>query len=167
MPGMTDKPVSGKSARLVRWMLLASALLFAASLWNVAGRSAGQPPPVASVRQIMDVIVIPASKIVYEAASTVSTSAGTVDTAPKTNEDWKRVAANAAALAEAGALLMVKGRAQPQDAWMKPARAMVDGATRAVAAAQAKDVDALLVGGGVMAEACDSCHAEYLPNGGR
>jgi hypothetical protein len=154
--------------RFGRWMLVASIGLFGATLWLVVGGAPrGTAPPVASVRQLMDVVVTPASKVVYDAVSTVSTSAGTIETAPKNDDEWRVVAANAAVLAEAGALLMAKGRAQAEDAWMKPAQALIEGATHALAAAKTKNVEALLDGGGEIAAACDACHAEYLPNGGR
>jgi hypothetical protein len=167
MPGRENAATTRTVVRIAPWMLAASVLLFASSLWIAVGRTGDGQPPVATVRQIMDVIVIPASTVVYSAASTVSTSGGTVDTAPRTDEDWRLVAANAAALAEAGALLRVDGRAHRGEAWMKPAQMLSDAATRALAAARAKNVDALLEAGGEIAEACDSCHAEYPPNGGR
>lgn len=166
MLGTSRAAILRRLTPAARWMLLASAVFFLAALWLAARRSSPYPP-VATVRQLMDVVVIPASKIVYGAVSTVSTAEGTVETVPKTDEEWRVVAANAAALAEAGALLTVAGRAHRGEAWMQPARALIDGAKHALAAAQAKDANALLEGGGEIAQACDNCHREYLPNGGR
>jgi hypothetical protein len=149
-------------------MLLLSVLLFVASIWFViagirGSRSAPEAAPVATVKQIMNGIVTPASTTVYRAVSTVVTAEGTQETAPKNDREWELVGSSATALAEAGRLLMEKPRAQNADEWMKMSRAMVESSQRALEATRVKDPEALLAAGEVINMSCDSCHREYAP----
>jgi hypothetical protein len=150
-------------------MLLLSVLLFITSIWFLiagvrgGGRSAPEAPPVATVKQIMNGIVTPASSVVYGAVSTVVTVEGTKETVPENDRAWELVGGGATALAEAGRLLMEEPRARNTDEWMKMSQAMVDSSLRALKATQAKDPEALLAAGEGVNMSCDNCHREYAP----
>jgi len=117
--------------------------------------------PVASVKQIMQGIVDPATNVVFGAVSSTSTKAGVVETAPKTDREWELVGNSAAALVESGNLLMMGKRAVDAGDWLKMSRALVDAAVVALKAVEAKDKDALLASGDAINTSCDSCHLKY------
>jgi hypothetical protein len=159
------------------WTLLISVLLFITSIWFLvagararataapaaADATAATAAPVATVVQIMHGIVTPASNVIYRAVSTVVTAAGTVVTAPQTDEDWVMVGSSAAALAEAGGLLMTGNRARDNADWTRMSQAMIDSSMSALKAAQAKDTEGILAAGEVLNASCDNCHRRYPP----
>jgi hypothetical protein len=155
-----------------RYALFAvSALLFVASVGFVvlsarSGRRASTEPavaltPVASVRQIMRGIVDPAANTVFNAVSTTVTAAGTDEKAPRTPEEWEAVANSAAALAEAGNLLVLDGRAIDAGNWMRWSRKLTEAGTVALKAAEAKDAAGVFASGEAIYDACDNCHRLY------
>src|SRR3954451_1630182 len=82
--------------------------------------------PVATTAQIMSGIVSPTSTAIFQSVQTNVTEQGTEEIAPHTDEEWPRVGARAASLADAGNLLMPGGRAVDRGDWIKMSRAMVD-----------------------------------------
>jgi len=109
--------------------------------------------PVASVKQIMQGITIPASNAVFAVAGT----------APTDDAGWQAVEASALAVAESGNLLMMKPRAVDGAEWRQFALALVEAGERAAAAAQAQDAEKTSVAGDDMYNVCEQCHAKYLP----
>ena len=103
--------------------------------------------PVASVKQIMDGIVKPAAGVVFGSVATISTVDGKEDRQPRTESDWAAVGASAAALVEAGNLLMMGDRLKDTDQWVTRTRAMMDAARIALRASEARDADALFNSG--------------------
>ena len=55
--------------------------------------------------------------MIYDSVGTNVTAAGVEDIAPKDDAEWARVADNAAALAEAGNMMLVDGRAVGVAGW--------------------------------------------------
>jgi hypothetical protein len=160
--------------RTSQWTLLLTALMFIASVWFVlasartSGRTATSAPaatvsPVASVQQLMTGIVSPASTVVYESVSVVVSAEGEKENYPKTAAEWNKVAGSAAAIAEAGALLMVPGRAgaRDTDGWRTMSKAMIDASLVSRKAAEGHDKDALLASGEALNNSCDACHRTY------
>jgi len=148
-------------------MLLLSSLMFLASLWFVlAGASAApagsaRAAPVATVKQLMDGLISPASATVYGSVSIVVSAEGEKENYPKSEAEWDRVAGAAAALAEAGSLLMAEGRARDEDRWNSISQSMIDASVVSMKAAQARDKDALLASGEALNNSCDDCHRIY------
>src|SRR4030095_7555949 len=66
--------------------------------------------PTATIKDIMQSVVDPNADVVWLSVTTVQSAKGTVDTAPKTDEEWAKVRHGAIALTEAGNLLIVPGR---------------------------------------------------------
>ena len=107
---------------------------------------------VATVKQLMHAIVIPASDAVFEGAGEP----------PKTAAAWEAIETKAIALAESGNLLMVGTRPVDRLDWMKMSRAMVDASVGAVNAARKKDATALSAASDAVYETCAACHAKYM-----
>ena len=135
--------------RLVHGLFIVSTLLFVTGVgFVIAGaRSARQAPatpevaltPVASVRHIMRGIVVPAADTVFGAVGTTITSDATVEKAPANADEWDAVENSAAALIEAGNLMLMGRRVVDQGDWVKYSQALIAGAQMALTAAQNKD----------------------------
>jgi hypothetical protein len=100
-------------------VLLASLVLIAAcqkpaETTAAAPAPAAPPPPeytpTATVKDLMQSVVDPNADVVWLAVTTVQSNKGTVETRPKTDEEWTKVRHGAVALMEASNLLMVPGR---------------------------------------------------------
>lgn len=130
----------------------------------LGARNAGKAPasaPVASVKQVMQGIVTPASGAIYNAVSTTVTAKGTEEIFPRNDREWEIVGSHAMALVEAANLLKVDGRARDNGDWIRMSDAMSTAAMQAYRAAEKKDVEALLASGEVLNNSCDSCHRNY------
>jgi hypothetical protein len=114
--------------------------------------------PVASTRDVMDGIIIPASQAVFDG---VVYANGALVQAPRTDDDWFRIRMQALAVAEAGNLLLIPPRARDAT-WSGFAQAMTARAAAAAMAAQAKNVDQLLAAGSDLYQTCTACHAAFL-----
>lgn len=132
------------------WILL----VLSAPLFITAATPAQQDAlkPVATIKQLMTVLVVPSSDVVFNAASDP----------PKTDQQWTVVWNNALAVAESGNLLMIGPRARDGATWMKMARAQVDAAQAALKAAEAKNVEELATAGDQIYETCAACHERYM-----
>jgi len=175
-------------------------LLAVLALGAAAACSKSEPAPVASdaphyepaatIKDLMQSIVDPAADQVWNAVTTVQTAAGTVETVPKTDEDWLKVRHGAVGLSEAANLLMMPGRhvarsheksetpgveLEPAEmevlidkdrgAFNQRAKALHDAGMAAVAAADAKDTQKLFEVGEQIENACENCHMHYwYPN---
>jgi hypothetical protein len=158
--------------RTVHWLFVVSAALFVSGLGFlvVSARTAQrpeaivQPPvvkPVATVRQIMQGIVGPAAKVVFESVSTTVSFQGVEEKAPKTDAEWEAVGNSAAALVESANLMTVGNRAIDAD-WTKISQELADAGIVALKAIEAKNAEALLASGEAINESCNACHRKYL-----
>jgi hypothetical protein len=149
-----------------------------------------QYTPTATVKDLMQSVVDPSADAVWLSVTTVESAAGTVETAPHTEEEWTKVRHGAIALTEAANLLMVPGRhvARPGEksetpgvelepsemealitkdpaAWQKRARALHDAGYAALQAIDARDSEKVFEVGEQIERACEGCHAHYwYPN---
>ena len=128
--------------------VVATAIVLAAA---VAFAQQATVKPVATVKQIMQTMVVPFSDAVFSAASEP----------PKTNTQWAALRSPAVGLVESGKLLMIGPRARDK-AWMKMAQQEVDAAQAVMKAAAAKDADALSRAGDALYETCETCHTRYM-----
>jgi hypothetical protein len=152
--------------RTIYGLLVVSLLMFLSGVTFIVlgAREAGKAPaaaPVASVKQLMQGIVIPASAVIYNAVSTTVTEKGTEEVFPRNDQEWENVGSNALALIEAANLLKVDGRAKDADDWMRMSDAMATGARQSFEATQKKDIEALLASGETLNNSCDGCHRRY------
>lgn len=133
------------------------AILLAGAVAGACGRQQ-QPPaspwkPVATTKQIMTSMVIPASDALFNVGAEP----------PTTDEAWAKVQNDAIVLAESGNLLMVGNRLRDTGDWVKFAQAMIDAGVTSLKAAEAKNVDAISMAGDQIVESCMSCHDKYMP----
>ncbi len=185
------------------WFVLASAAIFAGVLFTVSACQSAPPPPApkpaeaaptyqptATVKDIMLSIVDPNADVVWLSVTTVQSAKGTVDTAPKNDEEWKNVRKGAVALAEAANLLMMPGRhvagpgeksetpgveLEPSEmedlinkdrsAWMMRATKLHEAGLEAIKAIDAHDSQKVFEVGEQIEQACENCHRQYwYPN---
>jgi len=156
--------------RRIYWLYLVSMALFVSGIGFLVVSARTREPaqaqvpivtPVATVKQIMQGIVDPATNVVFGAVSTTSTTAGIVEKAPKTDQEWAVVGNSAAALVESGNLLLMGNRAVDAGDWVKMSRALMNAAVVTLKAVEAKDKDALLASGEAINTSCDNCHLKY------
>ena len=111
--------------------------------------------PLANMKQLMLDLIHPASNdillFVYRGGS-------------NDDKDWAALRRSALTLAEAGNLVMTRGRALDEGDWMKYAKMLADAGTSAYKAAQAKDVKALAALAEPLDASCTACHKQYRPN---
>ena len=128
-----------------------------------AGTSAGDGSalfkPVATVDQLMDAIVVPASQQIFDAVVYVN---GELTQAPRTDDDWFRVRMQALAVAEAGNLLLMSPRAKDSGDWVAYSQALTTAAVLVERAAEAKNIERMLTTGSDLYNACTKCHEKYL-----
>ena len=125
------------------------------------------PPPfkvVADNKLLMQSVIDPSADLVWDAVKTIITRDKTEEIRPRTTEEWIAVRNAAVALTESGNLLMMAPRAKDGGDWMKFAQELVDAASAALRATEAKDADRLLDVGGPIDEVCERCHKKYWPN---
>ncbi len=109
------------------------------------------PKPVASVTQLMQAMVIPASNALFDVARN----------APQGEQEWTAVENQAVILAESGNLLMIGDRARDSDTWMSTSRILVEAGAAALRAAEARDSRTIADVGNRIIEACETCHEEH------
>jgi len=117
--------------------------------------------PVASIKQIMNGIVMPDAYVIYNAVGTKTSAKGVEEIAPQNDAEWAVVANAAAAVVESGNLLLMGDRAVDKGDWVKMTRAYMDQGKLALKAADAKDKEGIVSAGGDLNTTCDNCHARY------
>jgi hypothetical protein len=142
---------------------------------------------IASVRDIMHVLVETSADKIFDAVAIDVTAAGIREKKPETDEEWDELEHAALALAEAVNLIKMpdrpmarKGemnvdpegpelapaeiaarvkRTRPQ--WNRYANELQDAAVQTLSFIQKKDVKGLFEFGGALDMACENCHLEY------
>jgi len=144
----------------------------------------------ATIKDLMQAVIDPSADDVWLSVTTVMSDAGTVETEPKTDEDWAKVRYGAIRLTEASNLLIVPGRhvARPGEkseapgvelepaemealilkdipGWRNRAKALQEAGLAALKAADARDAHRIFEVGEQIEEACENCHRTYwYPN---
>ena len=158
--------------RIANWLFVVSAALFISGIGFIiasartpqveaAAPAAPSLPPVATVKQIMAGIVMPAANVVFDSVSTIVDAKGIQENQPRTDEEWAHVGANAAALIESANLLLIGNRPVDQGDWVKMAKAMADAGQIALKAAETKNPEGILEAGETINMSCDNCHQKY------
>src|SRR5579883_532567 len=116
----------------------------------IAGAAVAQAPTfqnVGTMSQLMINIIYPTSDALFYIERA----------APKTDADWNIVKNNALTLAESGNLLLMPGRVREGE-WAADTKVMIDIATEAFKAAQAKDMQKILDLSEGLSNSCIKCH---------
>jgi hypothetical protein len=164
----------GKSMRTIQWLFVVSVLLFISGIGFViaAARTSREAPatgvaeaptpvPVATIKQVMSGITMPAATAVYSAVGTVVNTEGVKETAPQNDEEWAALASQAAAVVESGNLLLMGNRLIDNGDWVTMTRAMIEKGQLAIKAAEGHDKEGILDAGSALNDTCDTCHAKY------
>jgi hypothetical protein len=187
------------------WFIPLSAAIFLGVLVTVSAcqsRTQGATPapapaptqpeytPTATIKDIMLSVVDPNADVVWLAVTTVQSAKGTVDTAPKNDEEWKKVRQGAIALTEASNLLIMPGRhvagpgeksdtpgveLEPSEmevlinkdraSWEMRAKKLHEAGLAVLQAIDAKDSQKVFEVGEQIEQACENCHRQYwYPN---
>ena len=165
-------------------------LLVAGVLEAQQGAAANKPAastvrPDTTIQEIMAMMVVPTSKVVFEAVSTETVQGKEVQKEPKTDAEWAAVKENALKMVEASKLMAMDGRrvarnmnakgkdgelgpkqieallAKHRPEWNKFAREFGDVANNAVKAAEKKDKDGVFGAAGDLDTACENCHQTF------
>lgn len=146
--------------------------------------------PTATVKDLMLSLIDTSADTVWLSVTTVVSEKGTVETVPRSDEDWAKVRYGALALAEGANLLMMPERrvarpgeksetpgvelepeemdaliAKDRAAWNMRATALRDVAREALKAIDSKDAETLFAVGERIENACEGCHKQYwYPN---
>jgi hypothetical protein len=153
--------------RTIDWLYVLSVLLFVSGVgFVIAGAKASQRSsslvtPIASIKEIMNGMVTPASNAVFAAVSVTVTKQGTEAKAPKTEEEWQTLVGHAATLVESGILLLVDGRMKDKGDWVKMTQGYIAASKAALDAARGHNADGVFASGEAIDKSCDTCHQKY------
>ena len=142
------------------------ASLITAALLLTTGCNQQAPPAetpyqaVTDIHHTMELILNPATEVIWDSAGSIITAEGEQQLAPTTDEGWHKVEQAAAVVAETGNLLMMPGRAAGDD-WVGYSADLVEAGKLALQAARGQDSDALFDAGGRMYQVCLACHKQY------
>lgn len=174
-------------------LIVVSSVLFLAACTRGAQQATTAPSPDAAsspflvkttIREIMDAQVDPAADVLWEAVKFESTLTGSVETQPRTAEEWQAVRRNAITLLESTNLIVMEGRQiAPPNVALEPgepspavlqkrldanraqfigfAQALRVVSLKALDAIDARDPQRLFEVGGEIDEACEACHLVY------
>jgi len=117
--------------------------------------------PVTDVQGIMLSVLEPAAETYWDAVGWILDFDGETYVRPQTEEEWEAVLHSAYVVAEAGNLLMMPDRALDAGPWMAHSRDLVEVGRRAIAAAEARDPQAVFDAGAEVYVVCSECHASY------
>jgi hypothetical protein len=148
----------------------------------------GDLKPVVSVKELMRDMIDPASDNIFDAVRTVTSKKGTVETEPKTDEDWEKIRIGAVTLAEGVYLLKIpRPFAPPGDEnnstgpdaeelspaqikaklehdpvlWNAKIEALRNVGLEVLEIVKRKDTKELWDAGENLDQACENCHLEY------
>jgi hypothetical protein len=148
----------------------------------------GDLKPVVSVKELMRDMLDPASDNIFDAVKLVYTTSGTVETSPKTEQDWEKIRIGAVTLAEGVYLLKIpRPFAPPGDEnnskgpeptelspaqikakleadpvlWNAKIEALRNVGLEVLEIVKQKKVAELWDAGDNLDQACESCHLQY------
>ena len=165
--------MAGSRVPPVQWLFLVSAALFIGGIaFIIAGARTARPsasprvdmpPPVAvaSMKQIMNGIVLPNANVIYSAVGTTIDGTKVEETVPKNDKEWEAVGDSAAAIVESGNMLLVGDRLVDTREWLSYTQRFIAAGKAVLEAANQKKPEGVLAAGGDLNETCDACHDKY------
>jgi hypothetical protein len=116
------------------------------------------------VTQLMNLVLEPASDILWDSGGWVLDASGYEELYPTTDEGWAYVRAQAAIVVEAGNMLALPGRAEDNDAWLIYAQGLSEAGVLAMEAAASQNEDDFFQAGAQLYSVCTACHQAYNPD---
>jgi hypothetical protein len=166
--------MSGSRASIAQWLFVVGAALFVGGIaFIVAGARNAHPAaavprddipaatPVATIRQLMNAIVMPNATVIYNAVGSTIDGNKVEEFAPRNDKEWSAVGDSAAAIVESGNLLLVGDRVIDRREWVSFTERFIAAGKAALTAADQKKADGVLAAGGDLNETCDACHEKY------
>jgi hypothetical protein len=159
--------------QVVQWLFLVSVALFIGGIaFIIAAARTSRPaastspevpatPPVATVKQIMNAIVMPNATVIYNAVGSTIDGTKLEEFAPKNDTEWQAVGSSAAAIVESGNLLLVGDRLIDKREWLSFTQRFIAAGRAALVAADQKKPAGVFTAGGDLNETCDACHEKY------
>lgn len=123
------------------------------------------PPPYdqsLDMKTLMSHVIEAAAEVPWDSAGEVVTAEGVEDLAPTDDEGWLHVEAAGATLVEAGNLLLMPGRDPGKDDWKEFSKSLSATGHQVMAAAKARDKEALFQAGADLYSVCVACHQAYV-----
>jgi len=178
---------SSSRLKVIACSLASASILIAC---NTATTEPATPPipfkAVATLQDIMTAIIDPNIDFVWNSVSSVSTSTGTEERRPQTDEDWRLLREHASSVAEAANLLLIEDRpiaaanavtssggaeltpaaiktliAEHRQEYLQRAQGLQTAAQGLLLAIEAKNVEELEKAGGEVEQACEQCHSQF------
>ena len=160
--------------RTVQWLFVISVALFVSGIAFIisAARTARAAPapapsdlpapvPVASIKQIMNSIVMPNATAIYNAVGSTIDGNKIEEFAPKNDKEWEVVGDSAAAIVESGNMLLVGDRVIDTREWVSFTQRFIAAGKAALVAATQKKPGGVLAAGGDLNVTCDACLEKY------
>lgn len=116
------------------------------------------------VTEIMNLVLEPASDILWDSGGWVLDASGYEELYPTTDEGWDYVRAQAAVVVESGNMLALPGRAEDNDAWMIYAEGLSAAGILAMEAAASQNEEDFFQAGAQLYSVCTACHQAYNPD---
>lgn len=116
------------------------------------------------VTEIMNLVLEPASDILWDSGGWVLDASGYEELYPTTDEGWAYVRAQAAVVVESGNMLALPGRAEDNDAWMIYAEGLSEAGILAMEAAASQNEEDFFQAGAQLYSVCTACHQAYNPD---
>ena len=116
------------------------------------------------VKEIMNLVLEPASDILWDSGGWVLDASGYEELYPTTDEGWDYVLAQSAIVVEAGNMLALPGRAEDNDAWMIYSQGLSEAGILAMEAAASQNEDDFFQAGAQLYSVCTACHQAYNPD---
>jgi cytochrome c556 len=169
--------------KITKWAVAVAVIMSCTAA--IADQKSDAPFKVyATIKELMDSTVDPAADGVWDSVAVISTATGVEKREPRTPEEWQEVRRHAVTLLESMNLVVMSGRkaapagTQPNIGELDPSKidelirssrpafsAFADEVRKttrdALAAIDRRDVGALVVAGGKIDQACESCHTTY------
>ena len=117
-----------------------------------------------SVTEIMNLVLEPASDILWDSGGWVMDASGYEELYPTTDDGWAFVRAQAAVVVESGNMLALPGRAEDDDAWIIYSNGLSEAGRLAMQAAEVQDKEAFFQAGAQLYSVCTACHQAYNPD---
>lgn len=160
--------LASKKLRKAMLILLAGGALAACSApeETEVAATAGAPTynTTLDVKEVMNLVLEPASDILWDSGGWVLDASGYEELYPTTDEGWAYVRAQAAVVVEAGNMLALPGRAEDSDAWMIYAEGLSEAGILAMEAAASQNEDDFFQAGAQLYSVCTACHQAYNPD---
>ena len=114
------------------------------------------------MKELMGHVVDPGSWAFWHASGQNITATGVEELTPKTEEGWEAAESGAAAVAEAGNILLIPGYQRDTTDWPRFAHQLIKAGLDGKAAAEAHDGPRMFTTGAAIYQVCTGCHAKYV-----